>query len=759
MKNNSTSDISALKKILALAFFLTGPGAAYAAFIVPQTHHPGVFFEKYATPLPYFAGARVGGTNITVSYEEFRQRVLPETFYDGGGPFALPPALPPYDSGTLVWGYKVGGSPPLWPGFTIEAERGTATEVTYVNNLAPAGGHSGPELQRYLTVDQTLHWANPLQLPGPPISRLEEPPYAGPQPVVSHLHGGEVPSAFDGAPDQWMTQDGRRGAGYRSLAGAAANAATYRYPNTQDATTLWFHDHALGITRLNVYAGVAAYYFLRDEFDNGETASANSLGLPSGEHEVEFVIQDRMFDILGNLLFPDGLPYFTPNAQHPFWNPEFLGDVNTVNGRSWPFMTVEPRRYRLRLLNGSNARFYNLSLVASGGGGKGKNKVGTPAFWVIGSDGGLLDTAVQTSDLLIAPGERYDVIIDFGGLADGTTFTLTNDAKSPYPFGGTADPQTVGQIAQFVVAGPAAGNSAFDPAVNPTLRDGTANTPPPIVRLPGTPGGPAIDGTTVQKVRQLTLNEIPGPFGPLDAVLNNTRWGGTREDGTATSTEGLTLNTGSSLPLPSVSGATNWISEMPEVGSTEIWEIVNTTGDAHPIHLHLVQFQVLNRQNYSVRKYDRKYIQSFPGGAAANPNSGIFIPHFGPPFEYNDIGNPETGGKYGGNPNVDPYLSKGPIAPAPYEMGWKDTVIALPKQVTRIVVRFTPQDVAFNPADAGLNKFAFDPTAIGNPAGGIVSGSGNEGGPGYVWHCHIIDHEDNEMMRPYVPVNNPNNTL
>jgi spore coat protein A len=453
------------------------------------------------------------------------------------------------------------------------------------------------------------------------------------------------------------------------------------------------------------------------------------------------VIQDRMFDILGNLLFPDGLPFFVPNAQHPFWNPEFLGDVMTVNGKAWPFLNVDGQRYRFRLLNGSNARFYNMTL-SGGGGGKGKGKKSTSStgsFWVIGTDGGLLDNPVQVSSLLIAPGERYDVIVDFAGL-EGKTLTLLNDAKSPYPFGGTADPQTVGQIAQFRVNPTVVGaDTTYNPATDGPLRDGTAATPPPIDRLVDPATGTLV--VAPDKTRQLTLNETPGPFGPLDAVLNNTFWGGTREDGTSVSDQGLELDTGT------VAATTSYLTEMPQVGSTEVWEIINLTGDAHPIHLHLVQFQVLNRQGYSVRKYNREYLKNFPGGAAANPHQAIFIPHFGPPLDYNT---PNADGAIGGNPAFGPFLSGSPIPPKPYEAGWKDTVIALPKQVTRIAVRWTKQDGT---------AYDFDSTAIGNPVDGIVTPGGSEGGPGYVWHCHIIDHEDNEMMRPYVPVNNANNIL
>ncbi|MBW1992172.1 MAG: multicopper oxidase domain-containing protein, partial [Deltaproteobacteria bacterium] len=438
----------------------------------------------------------------------------------------------------------------------------------------------------------------------------------------------------------------------------------------------------------------------------------------------------------------------------PFWNPEFLGDVMVVNGRSWPVANVLPQRYRLRLLNGSNARFYNLSLSGSSTGkGKGKGKTANVAFWVIGTDGGLLDMPVQTDTLLIAPGERYDVIVDFGNVP-GQTFTLMNDAKAPYPFGETADPKTVGQIAQFVVAAAGPADDTYNPATDGALRGGGGQEPV-IVRLPGAPGGPAIAGN-VQKVRQLTLNEIPGPFGPLAAVLNNTRWGGTREDGTPVVVENNPADSAVLLDTGTVAGVTNYLTEFPQVGSTEIWEIINLTADAHPIHLHLVQFQVVNRQAYNVKQYEREYLRNFPGGAAANPNSGFFIPFFGPPLPYNT---PNADGAIGGNPAIGPFLQKAPIAPAPYEQGWKDTVIALPKQVTRIAVRWTPQEQPFNAADAGTNFFPFDPTSLGNPAGGVVTSANDPEGAGYVWHCHILDHEDNEMMRPYVPVDNADNKL
>lgn len=182
---------------------------------------------------------------------------------------------------------------------------------------------------------------------------------------------------------------------------------------------------------------------------------------------------------------------------------------------------------------------------------------------------------------------------------------------------------------------------------------------------------------------------------------------------------------------------TNYLTELPQVGSTEIWEIINMTADAHPIHLHLVQFQVLNRQNYNTKQYNNAYIL---GWSSPFIPKGQYEPAFGPPFPYNDVQGQFNGiaglDIIGGNPDVTPYLQGQPAPPAPYERGWKDTVIAMPKQVTRIVVRFAPMELAA--ATPGTDHYLDAPYSFAATEG-----------PGYVWHCHIIDHEDNEMMRPY----------
>ncbi len=408
---------------------------------VAQTPLPGKNIPKWIDPLPTFVGARVDGTKpLTVTAKEFQQAVLPASIYA--------PLAAPFNAGSYVWGYEINDGTttygPHYPGFTVVAQRGTPTSMTYVNAL------DDPVLQDYLIVDQTLHWADPLMEMG------SFAPYTGPIPLAPHLHGGEVPSAIDGGPDAWFTPNDSgppeyTGSAYNATIGGVPVGNTYVYPNTQEPATIWFHDHALGMTRLNVYGGLAAFYFLRGGSDTGV---GNSLGLPADPYEVEMAIQDRMFDTNGQLLFPHvGL---NPTI-HPFWVPEFFGDAIVVNGKTWPYFNVEPRRYRLRLLDGSNARFYELNW------GTGVNG---PTIWQIGTDGGLLDVpvAIPATGLLMAPGERADVIIDFTAFA-GKTLTLMNTAKAPYPGGKSPDPSTVGQILQVRVAATATSvDNTFNPA-------------------------------------------------------------------------------------------------------------------------------------------------------------------------------------------------------------------------------------------------------------------------------------------------------
>lgn len=678
---------------------------------------------KWLDEMPSFGPAgvpRLDGRNpITIVAEEFRQNILPSDFKPG------------VYQGTLTWGYAAKENGVFKgrnsPGITIEAWRGTPTNVTYSNNLP-----GGSSLQKTVQLDKTLYWADPDYFyPAPPATpqpcfdnpngsdQLGWPcdqPYFGPPPISPHLHGGEVAPQFDGGPESWVTSDGRMGPdwpGYRS--GAPTN--TYMYPNQQEAAPIWFHDHALGETRLNVYSGLAAFYLIRDPA-NPLLDPANPNGLPSGIYEKEIAIQDRTFDVNGEFYFTT--PGIIPPA-HPYWNPEFFGDVVMVNGKVWPKVTVEPRRYLFHILNGSNARFYNLFF-------------GGLQVYQVGTDGGLLDNPVRITTLLLAPGERASIIIDFARQRTGRQFIVRNNAKAPYPNGLAPNRNTVGQILKFVVGPAGAPDTSYNPASGAPLRV------KPIERL-----APTV-ARTPHVVRTLTLNEklAPPPADPIYAglptrvMINNTPY----------NNPDLALR------------------EVSRVGATEEWEIVNLTVDAHPIHLHLIQFQVKDRQAISPN-YVTRYNASFPGG--------VYLPEAGPPLPYVPAGYADcyaaaaAGLSCGGNPPLRGFLSRWPIQPRPEERGWKDTVIALPNQVTRVLVRYAPTETpatvtATTPLcdpvapvapcvptilpvkGQGVNLFPFDPTGgqiDPNPPGGKT-----RPGFGYVWHCHIIDHEDNEMMRP-----------
>lgn len=724
-------------------------GASGDSATVPQTPLPGTSIPRFVDPLPTFNGRRVDATaTVNVEMQEFQQKVLPASIYAG-----LPA---PYNAGTYLWGYNINNAGASWPARTIEARQNVATTAIYTNSLI------NTKLQKLLTVDQSIHWADPLGttaanncVNGPPLAQPCTQPYAGPIPAVVHLHGDEVLSQYDGHPDAWWTP------GFAQK-GKAFVTNVYNYPNRQEATTLWFHDHALGIVRLNIYAGLAGFFFLRDQRDTG--LPSNPITLPSGPQEVELMIQDRQFDTNGQLYFPDSDNPANLNGppgnpdKHPFWIPEFFGDVITVNGKSWPTLEVQPRRYRFRLVNASNARFLIMQMFNQQGVDIHKNGAPGPAVWQIGSDGGFFNAPVKLDDpangsnacagspvgnngdvragakcVFLAPAERADVIVDFAGQA-GKTFTLKNFAVIPFPSGGpvgfgSPDATADGLVMQFKVDLPLQGtDTTFNPAgSHPALRAA------PIVNVKSIPP---------DKKRQLILVEEEadtanpdGPGSPVDdgdpveSLINNTKWNGNREGTTIRVPGGVSNGHGVAA------------TETPQEGSTELWEVANLTGDAHPIHIHLVQFQVISRQPFDVDSYLTDWMGAFPGGTFNGFNfpPGIYIPGFGPPHDYNVL---NSAGALGGNLNFDAakYLQQGacgggacpPRAPEPLDSAWKDTIKMFPGEITRIAVRWAPQNVPVNGAHAGQDPFSFDPT----------------NGPGYVEHCHILDHEDNEFMRP-----------
>lgn len=519
---------------------------------------------------------------------------------------------------TKVWGYQWQGSV-TYPGPTIEARSGVPVDVQWRNQLPNT---------HLLPVDTSLHMANPAKQG---IA------------TVTHLHGGHTESASDGLPDAWFTQ------GWRER-GSEFVKRVYTYDNDQEAATLWYHDHALGITRLNVYAGLAGFYLLRDD---NELNLINHGVLPSGSYEREIVIQDRLFTDEGQLTLPTEpeLECPLPNGQpcDPTPNPsavaEFFGDVIVVNGMAWPELDVARQQYRLRLLNGSDSRFYLLEFRDNYG------MSGAP-FLQIGTDDGLLENPVALNRLLLAPGERADVVVDFGQFAAGTEVLLRNFGPDE-PFkgfnddgslsdgqGGTldpADPQTTGQIMRFSVMG---GDVA-----PPTVDENTMLRPPiqPLI--------------STAENRNLVLFEGLDNYGRLQPLL------GTLDEGSLGWFEPITEN--------------------PTLDSVEVWEIYNTTADAHPIHLHLVSFQILSRESFT-GTVEEKHQHQHNGAVGIG---GILLASS---IVLGDDARP----------------------PAPNEDGWKDTVVAMPGEVTRVIAHFDRP---------GL----------------------------YVWHCHILSHEDHEMMRPF----------
>jgi spore coat protein A len=493
-------------------------------------------------------------------------------------------------------------------GPTIEAKKGKKVVVKFINNL-PA--------------------AHPLQASiDPTVPDPEMYPGLVPGRATPHLHGGFTNPKFDGLPDTWFTAGGTHGSQYNTLDTSAPNEAIFEYSNDQPAANLWYHDHAMGITRLNVYAGLAGLYFIRDNKDSGK--ENNPLGLPAEQYEIPLVIQDKQFNSDGSLFYPiEG-----DNADHPIWVPEFFGDTAVVNAQTFPYLNVEPRRYRFRMVNGSQARFYGLKIEGST----------TLPLWVIGMEQSLLPKAVPLQKLLLAPGERADVIVDFTGIAPGTNLIMTNDAPTPFPDG---DPSNIPEIMQFRVIAPL-------PKSKPDRTKLPAKLVlPQITPLVATPGAP---------VREIVMKETTdADDNPIHVRLNE-KWYNDPD-------------------FPA-------IDETPKVGTTEIWQFVNLTIDAHPMHMHLVQFQVVNRQKFDVDLYTRDYLAWV-----------------------------DTERIPANKPVLANYLDGAPLPPAPEESGWKDTAKANPGEILRVIAKFDVPKGTTLPAE-------------------------------YVYHCHILEHEENEMMRP-----------
>ena len=508
-----------------------GDGTACASYECP------IVLTKYLDPLPLpgvatpISGTPGGTATYNLTIKEIQQRLHSQ--------------LPL----TTVWGFTDGFSAAGYPGPTIEARTGQPVTVNWINDLR-VFGTSTLRTSHYLPVDTAC------------IMGAESTAKA-----VFHLHGGHVPAAVDGYPELSFTP----GAG-----------VTYTYPNNQQAGYLWYHDHALGVTRLNVYMGLAGLYLLRD-------ATEDAINLPRGEYEVPLVIQDRKFHPDGTLSYPS------------MWMDHFFGDKILVNGKVWPYLDVKRGKYRFRLLNGSTSRVYTLSLQPPSG---------SLTFTVIGTEGGLLAAPARgVGQLTIGPGERYDVVVDFAGYSQGQEILLRNSAGAPFPNG----PVDVPDVMKFrILASP-----GDTDAIPDTLRSITPINPAQSV---------------VTRDLRLKASGDDG-CGRQSWQINGLGW------------ENIT--------------------EYPQLGTVEIWRFINDSGVSHPMHMHLVMFQILDRDGFTTG----------PGG--------VVIPN----------GNPQS--------------------PPAEERGWKDTAMVAPGQILRVIARF----------DDYKGR--------------------------YPYHCHILEHEDHDMMRQF----------
>ncbi len=590
---------------------------------------------------------------------------------------------------TTVWGYG-DQSGATWPGKTIVAHSGTPTTVRWNNDLV---GRNGKPLPHFLPVDTSLHWCYSLH--GYEHLTLGRDGV----PIITHLHGGHSDFQFDGNPEFFYTPEyAVVGPQWDALGGAVKD---FVYSNDQPAGTLWYHDHALGITRLNVYAGLAGFYILRDGDDTGEIG--NSLGLPAGPYELAYAILDRMFTDRGNLFYPafPGDPFYDdfitgegailPPDVFPGGGPtalaEFFGDHMVVNGKIWPKADVEPRNYRLRLLNGCDSRFLAVQFWEAPAGATtlaGAN--GPLPFTVVGSDQGLAASPTTTETLLIETGARYDVVVDFGAVAPGSRVIMRNIGGDE-PFGGDIPGPMVFEHTDKIMA--------FD-VVAPL------DTSIPDVTPAFSTGGGAVT-SAVDRVRKVALFEGMDEFGRLQPML------GTAEP--ATDYAGNPVNWPATPAYSDVGligpmeGAMAWHSpttENPALGDTEEWEIWNVTADAHPVHLHLVHFEIVKREEilWDSETDEEERVLDDPSQAHGDGTYLLAQPVV------------QHGGAIGNGFKLQS-LTKGAVLPTPpeyIENAPKDMVTALPGQVTTIRARFDK--------------------------------------PGrYVWHCHILSHEDHEMMR------------
>jgi spore coat protein A len=524
--SSGTCDLVTEAECAAAGGSYGGDGSGCGAAMCP------VVLAPFVDPLPIpptaqpVAGAAGGAAEYEIAAVEFEQRLHRD--------------LPP----TRVWGWDDGSSGPIYPGPTIVARRDEPVAVTWRNDIR--GPDGVPRTSHLLPVDSCIHGA------------------ADAANMVVHLHGGHVPAESDGYPED---------------AYGPGQELTYQYPNGQQAATLWYHDHALGITRLNVYLGLAGLYVVHD-------AEEEALALPDGAHDIPLVIQDRSFNPDGSLIYPAS------------WMEHFAGNSILVNGRVWPYLEVDRGKYRFRVLNGSNSRFYRLALSDDS------------AFDVIATDTGLLAAPARVTSVLVGPGERIELVVNFAGYDPGARVRLVNSAPAPFP--GTAGEGVVANVMQFRIGSEA----GFTDPLPDALREVST-----------------LDPAEAAAERDFELSRVDDPeCGGARWLINGKEW----DD----------------------------ITEQPRLGTVEVWRFINRSGFTHPMHMHLVSFRILDRQEFGVLD-----------------------------GEIQPIGDP--------------------VPPAAWEDGWKDTVEVGPNEMVRVIARF----------EDFVGRFPY--------------------------HCHMLEHEDHEMMRQF----------
>ncbi|PGF14491.1 Bilirubin oxidase [Natrinema sp. CBA1119] len=543
------------------------------------TDHSSPDLEKWVDDVPRPGVIESTGMKDGQPYYEIEMSEVEQNLHND---------LPP----TTVWGYDG-----QYPGPTIEAQQGEPIYVRWQNRL--------PD-DHLLPVDTTVH------------SDLVPYDTTGVR-VVTHLHGGNIEAESDGHAQAWFTRDFQD-------TGPEFEKKDYYYVNDQPPTTLWYHDHSLGITRLNVYAGLAGFYLLRNKHEQ-------DLGLPDGEYEIPLVLQDRSFNEDGSLFYPTAISDEQKSGEQSQPDtsivPQFYGDTSVVNGKAWPRLPVKPRKYRFRLLNGANSRYYNLKLLEYDE-TSGETGDDGPPFVQIGNDGGLLSEPVEIADRLeLGPSQRADVIVNFSDYA-GQTLLLHNNA--PSLFRGTLErSEETKPLPEIMLIDVDDAGSI----------QGTSQVPDKLTEIP------KISANAVDRTRQLWLSTQTDDYGRMLYLL-----------GTGDQKVGYRLD--------------DPVTEDPTLGDTEIWSLVNNTAMSHPIHLHLVHFQVLGRE--SINDYD--------------PDKDTIKPA--------TIESPQT-----------------------YELGWNDVVTVDPGEVVHVIAHFGEYEGLFN-----------DQTGK------------------YMWHCHMIEHEDHDMMRP-----------